>query len=104
MDEARLPLTGWLPGSAHPVRGGIYERQSPAGPYACWGGQHWYADAQTPTEASRKHGLSRNQSVPWRGIGEPTSDRCATCRGHGVLDRGFDEDAARDLIEECPDC
>ena len=59
---------------------------------------------QTPTQASRKHGLSRHQSVPWRGIGEPTSARCATCRGHGVLDRGFDEDAARDLIEECPDC
>ena len=53
--------------------------------------------------------MKRRQQTPstvigLRGIGEPTSARCATCRGQGVLDRGFYEDAARDLIDECPDC
>ena len=99
-----LQLTDWMDAGVRPTRGGVYERRSPAGRYACWDGQHWYADAATPVQASRRHGLSSHQAVPWRGVAEPTSARCATCRGHSVLDRGFDEDAARDLIDECPDC
>lgn len=97
-------LTDWLDGRARPARPGVYERGEPGGPYACWGGQGWFADAASPEAAARQEAPSAHQSAPWRGLAQPPAAPCLTCRGHTLLDRGFDEPSGRDLIAECPDC
>jgi hypothetical protein len=97
-------LTPWLDGAATPVRPGVYARRAPAGPFACWDGARWRADAGTPAAAARREGVSRFAAVPWRGLAAPADEPCATCRGHTVLDRGVDVENGADLIEECPDC
>jgi hypothetical protein len=101
-DEAAV--TAWMPPDARPVREGVYERQDPAGPFSCWSGRAWNADARTPGEAARRTSPSPQQRAPWRGRVEASDAPCATCRGHGVVDRGFDEEHGVDLIDECADC
>jgi hypothetical protein len=103
-DEGDWPLTAWIDGSTTPVRPGVYERRSPAGAYACWSGRHWYADADTPAAAATRIGLSAHSALPWRGVATPTPGACFQCRGHTVVDGGFDPDTDADLIDECPEC
>lgn len=97
--------TDWFAGRLKPVREGVYRRQFPAGPYACWSAhQGWHDDAATPEDAAGQTRIARRQDAPWRGRTRPSSQPCGTCRGHGVLDRGVDADTGSDLINECPDC
>jgi hypothetical protein len=103
VDES-LPLTSWLGGQQTPARAGVYARRAPAGPYACWDGARWRADADAPAAAARQQRTSRLQHAAWRGLALPSVAPCATCRGHTVLDRGVDAESGADLIEECPDC
>ena len=98
------PLTAWYPPDTRPEREGVYERRSPDGAYACWNGRAWNADARSPAAAARQRVASARQSTSWRGLTAASGAPCATCRGHSVLDRGFDEEAGVDRIEECPDC
>ena len=97
-------LTAWLNGNQRPAHAGVYQRTAPAGPYACWGGEGWFADAANPGAAARQEAPSAYQGAPWRGLAQPPQAPCLTCRGHTVLDQGFDEASGRDLIMECPDC
>ena len=55
-----------------------------------------------PPESTVSVAISRCRGVAWHWGANQRPLRHLP--GHGVLDRGFDEDAARDLIEECPDC
>ena len=100
----RYLLTGWIGGEARPVREGVYERREPAGPYACWSGGAWRADASSPAEAVAQAAASDFPAAPWRGLAEAPDSVCLTCRGHGVLDAGVDPESGRDRIGECPDC
>jgi len=100
----RYAMTGWIAGAARPVREGVYERREPAGPYACWSGAAWRADASSPAEAASQSAPSDFPAAPWRGLAEAPNSVCLTCRGQGVLDAGFDAESGRDLIDECPDC
>jgi hypothetical protein len=100
----RYALTGWIAGDALPAREGVYERREPAGPYACWCGGGWRADASSPAEAVVQTAASDFPASPWRGLAEAPDSVCLTCSGHGVLDAGFDAASGRDLIAECPDC
>jgi hypothetical protein len=95
--------TSWLAASSPPSRRGVYERRPPAGPYACWDGKRWHADASSAAAAARQQGASRFQRAAWRGLAAASAP-CATCRGHTVVDRGVDVESGADLIEECPDC
>lgn len=97
-------FTPWLDGGSMPVRAGVYERRPPAGPFACWDGSRWHADASGPAEAARQTRASRFDRAEWRGLAEPSVVPCATCRGHGIIDRGVDVESGADLIDECPDC
>ncbi|MBA3598400.1 MAG: hypothetical protein H0W40_13645 [Methylibium sp.] len=97
-------LTGWLDGSHRPTHRGVYARKEPAGPYACWGGEGWFADAATPQAAALEEAPSAHQAAPWRGLAKPPAAPCLTCRGHTVLDHGYDEQTELDTIMECPDC
>ena len=99
-----IPVTDWLPATARPVREGVYERLFPAGPYSCWNGRAWNVDADQPASAASQDGLSPYQRVGWRGLTTQTGEPCATCRGHTLVDRGFDAESGADLIGECPDC
>lgn len=97
-------VTSWFGGDVHPVRAGVYERRAPAGPFACWDGSRWRDDAHRPDDAARVTDSSRFDRAAWRGRAEPSAAPCATCRGHGVVDRGIDVESGADLIDECPDC
>lgn len=97
-------LTPWLSGEEQPLREGVYRRQFPAGPYSCWGGDRWLQDANTPQAAAAQLSMSPHQRTAWRGLTEASGLPCASCRGHGVIDRGVDPESGRDLITECPDC
>lgn len=99
-----LEVTDWIRGSAAPVREGVYERRMSDGPFSCWNGQRWNEDAATPALAAGKDVPSRDQNASWRGLVAPSDLPCATCKGHTVVDRGYDEETERDLIAECPDC
>ncbi len=101
---AGLDRTPWLEAASLPARAGVYERRAPAGPFACWDGSHWRADAPTASLAARQTGASPHSGAPWRGLRTAVDAPCATCRGHTVLDRGIDAESGADLIEECPDC
>ena len=96
--------TDWLDPDVKPVHPGVYRRQWPGGPYACWDGRRWRADAATPEAAAAKEGISPHVDAPWQGLSTPPAAPCLTCKGHSVVDRGVDEDTGADLITECPDC
>ena len=102
--EFDTPLTDWIPGSTTPVHQGVYERRVSDGSFSCWNGAVWNADAASPADAAGKESPSRDQNASWRGLAEPSALPCATCKGHTVVDRGYDEDAGKDLLGECPDC
>ncbi len=104
IDGRTYGLTPWLPGSCTPVRPGVYQRNDPAGPFSCWDGRRWRADAATPAEAVRQTAFSRHLAASWRGLSAPSPEPCATCRGHGVIDQGDDEETGEALIDPCPDC
>lgn len=97
-------LTGWFDANEQPVREGVYERRSTSGRYACWSGTHWYADAATPEAAAAQRRFSPRQALPWRGVATPPPGPCFACRGHSVIDHGWDDDTGRDRIEECIEC
>lgn len=101
---AGYALTDWLDARQRPAHAGVYERQKPAGPYACWSGAGWFADAATPEAAAWQEAPSAYPSAPWRGLAQPPGAPCLTCRGHTLLDHGYDEESDRDNIMECPDC
>jgi hypothetical protein len=96
--------TAWFDAATSPARAGVYERRAPAGPFACWDGVRWRRDVEGVAAAARQEGTSKLQQVAWRGLVEPASAPCATCRGRTVLDHGIDAGTGADLIEECPDC
>ena len=96
--------TPWFDAAARPAHEGVYERRAPAGPFACWNGRGWNADAATPGQAARQTATSAHRDAAWRGLVEPSDAPCATCRGHTVVDRGFDDERGVDLIAECADC
>ncbi len=100
----QAPLTPWLPGDEMPAREGVYRRQFPAGPFSCWDGERWMADANTADSAARQELVSRYQHQPWRGLAAASGEPCATCRGHGLVDQGVDVETGADLITECVDC
>ncbi len=100
----RLRVTDWFGPSSRPGREGVYERLSPGGPFTCWNGRAWNADAHSPADAAKQTGISAHQAAAWRGIVQQVDAPCATCRGHTVIDRGHDPDTGDDLIAECPDC
>ena len=99
-----LERTAWFDAATAPPRPGVYERSAPAGPYACWDGTLWRADAGTPAAAASRQRASPTQHTAWRGLASASAAPCATCRGHTVVDRGVDAESGADLIEECPDC
>ena len=98
-------LTPWLDGVQRPARAGVYQRRPPAGPYACWDGARWRADA---AKRGRGRPAPRTERVRLGAVARPAGwaadAPCATCRGHTVIDHGVDLEAGADLIEECPDC
>jgi hypothetical protein len=73
-----MNLTYWFPGSAKPVRKGVYQRMYTYGKatqaQSCyWSGKSWCmgeprADLAQAYEMSATNGLAPNQSLPWRGV------------------------------------
>ena len=104
MKGAGAGRTPWLDGALAPAREGVYARRAPAGPYSCWSAERWYGDAPTPALAAAARKPSRHPHAAWRGLADPPDAPCYACKGATVVDRGWDEDAQRDLIEECPAC
>jgi hypothetical protein len=100
----KLSTTRWFASSSRPVREGVYERQQPGARFACWNGRAWNVEASSSAGAAAQTRASDRQDVPWRGLVTPSDAPCATCRGHTVIDRGFDDERGIDLIAECPDC
>lgn len=105
------PVTGmaWIDGGQRPESPGVYRRDWPAGPFSLWDGRRWRGDAFTEEDATNATALSSHQSSGWRGAvlrfrPRPSAAPCPTCRGHGVLDRGTDDDAGWPALDECPDC
>lgn len=97
-------VTDWISGGIKPVHEGVYERRMSDGPFSCWNGHTWNGDAAGPAEAAGSTVPSRDQNASWRGLVRQSSLPCATCSGHTIVDRGYDEDAGVDLLGECPDC
>ncbi len=104
LGDVKLIVTDWFGPSSRPEREGVYERLAPGGAFTCWNGRAWNADAHSPADAARQTAISPHQAVPWRGVVEQVDAPCATCRGHTVVDRGYDDERDADLIAECPDC
>lgn len=104
LGNSTLIVTDWFDAGVRPAHEGVYERLFPAGPYSCWNGAGWNADAPDPGAAAGQAAPSAFQEARWRGLIEASAEPCATCRGHTVVDRGFDEDSGEDLIAECADC
>jgi hypothetical protein len=104
LGSTALTVTEWFGASSPPEHEGVYERLFPGGPFSCWNGRAWNKDAHGPADAALQTTLSPHQNVPWRGLLQPSPAPCATCRGHTVVDRGFDQETGADLIAECPDC
>lgn len=103
-DDEPHELTDWISGALHPVREGVYERRVSDGSFSCWNGRSWNRDAATPVDAAGAVEASRDQNASWRGLTSASSLPCATCKGHTVIDRGFDPDSGAELLGECPDC
>ncbi|MEP7057026.1 MAG: hypothetical protein ABI809_04555 [Caldimonas sp.] len=97
-------LTAWIAGLEPPRREGVYMRHSPAGPYSCWSGDRWFGDAAVPEAAAASRQPSKYRSAPWRGLATAPSEPCWSCRGHTVIDRGYDAESDVDLIDECIEC
>ena len=104
IEGVRYALSQWQPATLRPWEEGVYERQTPAGPYACWTGRAWRRDARTPALAAAQLDASAHPAAPWRGLAEPSGRTCPTCRGHTVVDFGVDAETGEDLLGECPDC
>ena len=104
IDGSAYGLTPWLPGTLAPARAGVYQRNDPAGLYSCWDGSRWRDDAADAPTAVKQMRSSPWQDAPWRGLTDAATEHCATCRGHGVVDRGDDADTGEPLISPCPDC
>lgn len=104
MPAAGSTFTPWFSGDVSPSRAGVYRRRWPAGPYACWDGSRWRADAPTPDAAAAQSGASPVPAAAWQGLLTAPALPCLTCRGHTVVDHGVDEETGEDLIGECPDC
>lgn len=100
---AAADVTPWFNGRQPPAREGVYQRRD-ALRYACWDGVRWRGGAASPAEAARRSGASPHQNVAWRGLTEPAGAPCPTCRGHTVVDLGWDPDTGGDWLAECPDC
>jgi hypothetical protein len=96
--------TPWFDPDVVPVHPGVYRRRWPAGPYACWDGRAWRADARSPEAAASSASPSASPPSAWQGLASPPEAPCLTCKGHGLVDKGFDEETGTDLIGECPDC
>jgi len=60
---AGYALTAWFDGSHRPAHAGVYERKAPAGRYACWGGEGWFADAASPPAAALEEAPSAHQAA-----------------------------------------
>ena len=97
-------LTDWLEGGTRPVHAGVYQRRWPGGPYTCWDGRAWRQDAATPQAAASRETPSATAHAPWRGLATPPDRPCLACKGHGVIDLGWDDERGVDLISECLDC
>ena len=104
IDIETSELTDWMPGTLEPVHEGVYQRRMSDGSFSCWTGRVWNRDAATPDEAAGSTSPSRDQRASWRGLATPSALPCATCGGHTIVDRGYDAETDRDLLEECPDC
>ena len=69
-----MNLTDWFPGSAKPVRKGVYQREYTYGKaklpsYCYWDGKQWHAGGLTVDAAVRNVPLDApNQPLPWRGV------------------------------------
>ena len=103
-DRDTTTLTDWFEADVQPAREGVFQRRFPAGPYSCWSGDRWYGDSLSPAAAALEQKPSRHQAVPWRGLVSEPSEPCWACRGHTVIDLGFDAETEADLIDECPEC
>ncbi|MEO8938783.1 MAG: hypothetical protein ABI277_04650 [Burkholderiaceae bacterium] len=97
-------VTDWFSGAVHPAQEGVYERRVSDGSFSCWNGRSWNRDADTPADAAGAVEPSRDQNASWRGLKAASALPCATCKGHTVVDRGFDVETGADLLVECPDC
>ena len=70
--------TNWFPGSAPPVRAGVYERKYPIGKaelvrYSYWDGKRWYVAGHTPEIAEAGYwqdDVAPRQRLSWRGLKE----------------------------------
>ncbi len=71
-----MNLTDWFPGSAKPVRKGVYQREYTYGKskqirYCYWNGKEWSMGAHTVEQAMRhEHAfmVAPRQWLPWRGV------------------------------------
>ena len=68
-------LTPWLPGSAEPVRVGVYQRRGRMffATFSYWDGALWRFSAETPALAASEVYVARVSLVqdrPWRGMAE----------------------------------
>lgn len=66
-------LTPWLPGSAEPVRVGVYQRRGRMffATFSYWDGALWRFSGETPEIAASAPHIARASLVqdrPWRGL------------------------------------
>ena len=104
VDGDTLETTAWFSAFSRPSREGVYQRRGLAGPFSCWNGRTWNAEAASPAEAAGRTEPSVRQWAPWRGLVAQHDAPCATCGGRTIVDRGVDAETDADLIDECPDC
>jgi hypothetical protein len=72
-----MNLTDWFPGSAKPVRKGVYQREYPhfakttVPQYCYWNGKGWGMGEHSVEQAMRHENafmVAPRQSLPWRGV------------------------------------
>jgi hypothetical protein len=71
-----MNLTDWFPGSAKPVRKGVYQREYTYGKskqiqHCYWNGRSWSMGERTAEEAMCNEFAfmeSPHQQLPWRGV------------------------------------
>jgi hypothetical protein len=72
-----MKFTDWFPGSAKPVRKGVYQRVYTYGmakipSYCYWDGKQWHAGGLTVDAAVRNYEdafmVAPRQCLPWRGV------------------------------------
>ena len=103
MQDAEV-TTAWFDPDTRPVHQGVYQRRFPAGPYSCWDGTRWFGDATNAARAASGSAPSPHQDIGWRGLVHPSAAPCLSCRGHGVVDFGVDEESGEDLFAPCEEC